>query len=97
MDAGGAAGVKDVFISSILVRVLEVIHQRLIEKNGVLRHHTDMLANGVDSKVLHIVSIDKQMAPFGVIESEQQPEDCRFASARLTDQGGGGAWFAVER
>ena len=91
VDAGGAAGVVHHLVRRVRVRVLEVVHQSLVEQDRVLRNDADVAPERLDADVADVLSVDQDPAPGGAVEAEQEPEHRRLAAAGFADESRGGA------
>ena len=96
MDAGSPASSIDIFIRGILAGILQVVHQTFVEEYSVLWNHTNVAAQAVNGDAFGVVLIDLDGSRLGIVETEQQSEDCRLAAARLTHQSGRRTGLAAE-
>lgn len=96
VDAGGAAGIEDHFVGGVRVGVFQIVHDRFVKEDSVLRDDANVLAERVDSDVTHVLAVDLDGALLDVVETEEEPEDGCLAAAALADKGGRGAGLAEE-
>ena len=76
-------------ISSCRARAAEadIVADRFIEQNGVLRHDADSAADGMLGQAADIVPVYLNDAFCRVVESEQQAANGGFAAAARSDKG----------
>ena len=62
----------------------DVVINRIVEQDGILRNHANGLMQAVLGDITNIPPVDPHRAAGDVIEPEQKPADCRFAGSRGT-------------
>ncbi|GIX60835.1 multidrug ABC transporter ATP-binding protein, putative [Babesia caballi] len=87
-------GFDDLFLGRVRIAVPDVVLNRLVEQNDVLRHDADGAA---ESDVLDILTIYQYLASRRIIESEEQLGNRRFPRPGVADNGNGLALLHSER
>mmetsp|Transcript_58131 Transcript_58131/g.180071 ORF Transcript_58131/g.180071 Transcript_58131/m.180071 type:complete len:218 (-) Transcript_58131:1044-1697(-) len=62
--------------------VADVVLDRRVEHDDVLRHHPNRAADGPLGQCARVLAVDEDLPRGGVVEAEQQPCDRRLARAR---------------
>lgn len=63
--------------------VSNIVHDRIIEENTVLRHNCNHLSQIIDPHLSDVLSINKDLPFIDIIESIQKSHNCRFARSSL--------------
>ena len=86
MDLGLPRRLFHLFAAGVRIAIGDVVIDRVVEKDGILRHHADGLMQTGLRHIADILPVDADGAFLDVIEPEQQPPDGRFARPRRPDQ-----------
>ena len=76
----------DLVVGRLGASVAYVLHQRTIEKGGVLRHDGDGLPEARLSDAGNILPVDQNAAALQIVETLQERDEGGFAAARRTDE-----------
>ena len=71
VDAALASDSLDVFLSRIRVAIPQVLLNRVVEKDTILRHDYDVLSERLESQVLQILTVDEHFTVQRVVNSEK--------------------------
>ena len=84
---GLSAGFEDLAVGRFRSRHAQVVAQRRVEKEGILRHHAEVTAQGRGRERPQVGAADGDRSGLRIVEAEQQLGDRRLARPRRTDQG----------
>ncbi len=73
----------------VLSPIGDVVGDRVVEQERILRDQSDLLAQGSQVGHAQIHAIDHDGAVIGIVEARQEAEQRGFAAAVLADQGDG--------
>ena len=96
VHARDAAGFQDLLLGRAGPREGDVLANGAVEQEGVLQHHAQLRAVGIQAHGGEIDAIHQDRAAGGRMEGGDQADDGRFAGARRTHQRGHGARLRVE-
>ena len=71
VDAALTSDSLDVFLSRIRVAIPQVLLNRVVEKDTILRHDYDVLSERLKSQVLQILTVDEHFTVQRVVNSEK--------------------------
>ena len=71
VDAALTSDSLDVFLSRIRVAISQVLLDRVVEKDTILRHDYDVLSERLESQVLQILTVDEHFTVQRVVNSEK--------------------------
>ena len=85
VDRCAACRSLDFLLPGTLTAIADIVTDTLVEQHRVLRHDTDIRAQRALGDVANILTVEQYLPAGHIIESVQQPCDCRFARARRSD------------
>ena len=87
VDLRHAGRFLDLLAAGLRPAVADVIEDRVVEQDGVLRDDADGRTQAVLGHLADVLTVDLDIAGIQVVEAEQQPADGGFAGAGMTDDG----------
>src|SRR5690606_355327 len=86
-DLSGAGCLVDFLIARIRPAVADIVADRIVEKDGILRNHADGGTERLLRHVTHVLAIDGKTAAGHIVEAKEKARDGRLASAGRSDDG----------
>ena len=93
VDAALASDSFDVFLRRIWVAISQVVLDRVVEKDTILRHYDDMLSERLKRQVFHILVVYQHFAIDRVVNSKKQVQHGGLSEAGRSNDGISGASF----
>src|SRR5690606_11562016 len=87
VDLGEARRLPDLVFRSVPAAVLDIVADRVVKQDRILRDHTDSLAQRGLLNLGNVLPVDEDAAAGRLVEPEQQPGDRRLARSRRPDDG----------
>ena len=89
MRIGHDGRLADLFVGGVLLAEPQVVGDRIVEQDGLLRHDAHILPQTFDVVLTNIHPVDQDRAALYVVKARDQIRKRRFASAGRTDQRNG--------
>lgn len=77
----------DLLIRCAQPSISDVVHDVAVEERRLLRYDAHFLPQALELDVSQLLVVDEDSTPGGLVEAEEEAEDCRFAAAGGTDDG----------
>jgi hypothetical protein len=83
MDRSGFASIINLIVSSVEPCIADVAHDSLVEERRVLWHDTNIFSETFKRDMPDILTVNLDGALPDIIESEEELQNCRFATTRF--------------
>ncbi len=73
--------------------VEEIVHERCVKQDCVLRHHADLVSQRAFGDISDVVVIDEDGTTVNIVESEKKFQTCGFAAPTFSYNGRCSPWI----